>query len=122
MPTSYTEDDTQLVHSRLHEWEHPISEILGSLLEVGLRLDFFREHEVLPWRRLKMMEPTGDRYFHLPEGQPRMPLAFARRKAYKPGFRSWWRIPWNDGLVGFACRGRCAAAPQKAGAPDRGSS
>jgi SAM-dependent methyltransferase len=88
MPTSYNEDDTQLVHSRLHEWEHPISEILGSLLEVGLRLDFFREHEVLPWRRLKMMEPTGDRYFHLPEGQPRMPLAFSL-KAYKPGFRSW---------------------------------
>ncbi len=87
-PTSYNENGTQLVNSRLHEWEHPLSEILGSLLEAGLQLDFFHEHEVLPWKRLKMMVPTDGRYFCLPDGQPRMPLAFSLR-AYKPESRSW---------------------------------
>jgi SAM-dependent methyltransferase len=88
MPTSYNGDETKLEHSRLHEWEHPLSDILGGLLEAGMRLDFFHEHEVLPWQRLKMMVPTEDRYFELPPGQVRMPLAFSL-KAFKSGYRSW---------------------------------
>jgi len=88
MPTTYNGSETQLVHSRLHEWEHPLSEIIGSLLEAGMRLDFFHEHEVLPWQRLKVMVPTEDRYFELPPGHPRMPLAFSL-KAYKSGYRAW---------------------------------
>jgi SAM-dependent methyltransferase len=89
MPTSYNGDDTHLVHTRLHEWEHPLSDIIGSLLEADMRLDFFHEHEVLPWQRLKMMVPTEDeRYFQLPEDQPRMPLGFSL-KAYKSIYRSW---------------------------------
>jgi SAM-dependent methyltransferase len=89
MPTTYSGDETKLTHSRLHEWEHPLSDIIGSLLEADMRLDFFHEHEVLPWKRLKMMEETEDRYFRLPDGQPRMPLAFSL-KAYKAVYyRSW---------------------------------
>jgi SAM-dependent methyltransferase len=88
MPTSYNGTGTQLKHSRLHEWEHPISEILGSLFKAGMRIAFFREHEVLPWQRLKMMVPTKDRYFCLPGGQPRVPLAFSL-KAYKSTYTSW---------------------------------
>jgi SAM-dependent methyltransferase len=87
-PMTYNGDETPLVNSRLHEWEHPLSEILGGLLQAGLRLDFFHEHEVLPWRRLSMMVPTGDRFYRLPDGQVSMPLAFSL-KAYKSGYR-WW--------------------------------
>ena len=86
-PTTYNGDDTKLLHSRLHEWEHPLSDIIGSLLEADMRLDFLHEHEVLPWQRLKMMVPTEDyRYYRLPPDQPRMPLGFSL-KAYKMSYR-----------------------------------
>ena len=89
-PTSYNGDETPLVNQRLHEWEHPLSDIIGGLLEAGLRLDFFHEFEVLPWQRLPMMVQTNDRFYRLPDGQPPMPLAFSL-KAYKPyyGDGSW---------------------------------
>ncbi|MFI5011348.1 MAG: class I SAM-dependent methyltransferase [Hyphomicrobiales bacterium] len=83
--TCYTGDPTPLVNNRLHEWEHPLSEIIGSVLDAGLRLDFFHEHEVLPWQRLPMMVETGDRFYRLPDGQVAMPLSFSL-KAYKTGY------------------------------------
>jgi SAM-dependent methyltransferase len=87
-PTSYNGDETPLVNQRLHEWEHPLSDIIGGVLGAGLRLDFFHEFEVLPWQRLPMMVPSGDRFFRLPDGQPPMPLAFSL-KAYKGYHDSW---------------------------------
>jgi SAM-dependent methyltransferase len=81
VPNSYTGE--QLVNSRVHEWEHPLSDIVGSLLEAGLRLDFFHEHEVLPWPRFPMMEPVGRGLYRLPKWQIPMPLAFSL-KASKP--------------------------------------
>ncbi len=80
---TYNEDKTQLTHSRMHEWEHPLSDIITALLAAGLRLDFLHEHEVLPWRRHPMMVPAGNRMYRLPDGHVRMPLAFSL-KAWKP--------------------------------------
>ena len=83
MPTAYNGDQTPLVHARLHEWDHPLSEIIGALAAAGLRLDFFHEHELLPWRRLSMMVPVTDRLFRLPASAVQMPLSFSI-KASKP--------------------------------------
>jgi SAM-dependent methyltransferase len=76
-PTTYNGDHTRLVHTRLHEWNHPLSDIIGSLMTAGLRLDFFHEHELIPWRCLRMLVPVTDRLFGLPEAQPAMPLSFS---------------------------------------------
>ena len=83
-PTTYTGDSRPLAHSRSYEWCHPLSDIIGGLLENGLRLDFLHEHETLPWRFFRMMVPAGDRLYRLPDGHPRLPLAFSLR-ATKPG-------------------------------------
>jgi SAM-dependent methyltransferase len=77
MPTSYNNDPTPLVHARLHEWDHPLSDIIGALTDAGLRLDFFREHELIPWRRLSTMVPVTDRLFRLPASAVPMPLSFS---------------------------------------------
>ena len=42
--TTYSGDRTKSEHRFQHEWEHP----MGALMEAGLCLDFFREHESLP--------------------------------------------------------------------------
>jgi len=82
--STYSGDKTALVHSRHHEWDHPLSGIIGALMAVGLRLDFFREHEMLPWRRLSMMVPGRNRMFYMPDHEVPMPLSFSL-KASKPG-------------------------------------
>lgn len=81
--SSYNEDSSPLVHSRMHEWLHPLSDVITSLLAAGLRLDFLHEHEVLAWQRLPMMVPAKNRLFRLPDQQIPMPLAFSL-KAHKP--------------------------------------
>jgi hypothetical protein len=85
--TTYTGDDTQLTNSRIHEWEHPVSDVITALLGSGLRLDFLHEHEILPWRRFPMVVPAVDRMYRMPESQVPMPLAFSL-KAWKR------RSPW----------------------------
>ena len=77
MAATYTGDDAVLSNTRTHEWEHPLSDIVGSLLSLGLRLDFFHEHDVLPWSRFPMMVPTANRLFRLPDWHVPMPLAFS---------------------------------------------
>jgi len=77
--TTYTGDPTPLAHTRSYEWCHPLSDIIGGLLEAGLRLDFLHEHETLPWQYFPMMVPVGERLYRLPDGHPRMPLSFSLR-------------------------------------------
>jgi len=45
---TYTGDPTSLAHTRTYEWCHPMGDIIGGLLEAGLRLEFLHEHERLP--------------------------------------------------------------------------
>jgi hypothetical protein len=52
---TYTGDATPLAHTRSYEWCHPLSDVIGSLLNAGLHLDFLHEHEGLPWRDFSMM-------------------------------------------------------------------
>jgi hypothetical protein len=70
---------------------------LGSLIDAGLMITMFREHEVLPWRRYaaqvtvrpgetfplsgdaQSLVPAADRMWRLRDGHPRMPLSFSLR-------------------------------------------
>lgn len=76
---TYTGDTTVMTHQTSHEWMHPLSAILGGLIDNGMTITMFREHEVLPWKALACMVPEGPRLWRLPEGMPRMPLSFSLR-------------------------------------------
>ncbi len=76
-PVTYTGDPAPLAHTRNSEWIHPFSEILGGLIEAGLRLEFLHEHERLPWKLFASMVPDGDRLYRLPDGAASVPLAFS---------------------------------------------
>jgi SAM-dependent methyltransferase len=78
--TTYTDDPTIMSHQATREWIHPLSAILGSLIDAGLTITMFREHEILPWRGLPSLVRASDRRFwRLPDGHPRMPLAISLR-------------------------------------------
>jgi SAM-dependent methyltransferase len=75
---SYTGD----VHKEAtqdYNWIHPLSDVIGGLLEAGLRLEFLHEHERLPYKLFPMMVPAGDGMFCLPDGAVPIPLAFSLR-------------------------------------------
>jgi SAM-dependent methyltransferase len=75
--TTYTGDPTVMTHQSTHEWIHPLSAILAALIEAGLTIKMFHEHEVLPWRGLQFMVPAPDGRWRLPDGHPRFPLSFS---------------------------------------------
>jgi len=77
--TTYTGDPTVLAHQSTREWIHPLSAILGGLIDAGLTITMFREHESLPWQAVPMLVPTPDQRWRLPDGHPRVPLSFSVR-------------------------------------------
>lgn len=63
----------------MYNWIHPLSDIIGGLLETGLRLEWLHEHEVLPYKLFPMMVPAGKGLFRLPDGAVPIPLSFSLR-------------------------------------------
>ena len=79
-------DPTILENQQNYEWIHPLSEIFGSLLGAGMTITMFHEHEVLPWRAVPSLVPASPRTWRLPDGHPRLPLAFSlRARKTRPG-------------------------------------
>jgi SAM-dependent methyltransferase len=77
--TTYTGDPTIMTHQSTCQWIHSLSAILGSLMDAGMTLAMFHEHEVLPWQGLPCMVPASDGFWRLPDGHPRLPLSFSLR-------------------------------------------
>ncbi|TDQ81513.1 methyltransferase family protein [Dongia mobilis] len=79
MEQTYTGDGPKLVHTRTHEFVHGIGDILGALLEAGLTLTMFREHDACAWAMWPLLVEGEDRMFRLPAGAPSLPLSFSLR-------------------------------------------
>jgi len=77
--TTYTGDRTVMSHQSTREWIHSLSAVLGGLIDAGLAITMFREHEVLPWQGLASLVPAPDRMWRLPDGAPRIPLSYSVR-------------------------------------------
>jgi hypothetical protein len=77
--TTYTGDPTIMSHQSTREWIHSLSAVLGGLIDAGLTITMFREHEVLPWRGLTSLVPASERMWRLPDGAPRIPLSYSVR-------------------------------------------
>jgi len=46
--TTYTGDPTVMVHQETCVWRHALSTIFAALMDAGVTITMFREHEVLP--------------------------------------------------------------------------
>lgn len=66
-----------------YEWSHSLSDILNSLLDAGLRLEFLHEFPVCGYRHMPFMVQGEDGWWRLPEHQESVPLMFSV-KARKP--------------------------------------
>jgi hypothetical protein len=68
-----------MTNQATREWIHSLSTIFGALIEAGLTITLFREHEILPWRGLPILVPASDGMWRLPDGHSRLPLSFSLR-------------------------------------------
>ncbi|OXM63807.1 class I SAM-dependent methyltransferase [Amycolatopsis vastitatis] len=63
-PGTYVSVDRPLEHSVTHEWNHSLGEIITALLDHGLTLTGFTEHDSVPWNALPgqmvLDEATGE--------------------------------------------------------------
>ena len=75
--TTYTGDPSTMMNQATREWIHPLSAILGALIDAGLTIKMFHEHEVLPWRGLEVLVSAPDGHWRLPDRHPRFPLSFS---------------------------------------------
>jgi len=81
---TYTEDGATLRNRVMHEWIHSLSSVIGALLEAGLTLEWFREHDRLAWRLFPCMIQAADGMYDMPPGHPKLPLLYSL-KARKAG-------------------------------------
>jgi SAM-dependent methyltransferase len=77
--TTYTGDPTVMTHQSNCEWIHSLSAIMGALIDAGMTITMFHEHEVLPWQGLPFLVPASARLWRLPDGHARLPLSFSLR-------------------------------------------
>lgn len=79
MPETYTGDGPKLANTRTHEFVHGIGDILTALIEAGLTVTMFHEHDACAWAMWPMLVEGDDRMYRMPEGAPSLPLSFSFR-------------------------------------------
>ncbi len=83
-PGSYVATPVQFEHNVGYEWNHGVGEVVGALLEQGLRLTDLVEHDSVPWDALPgLMEPVGGGEYRLAERPERLAASYTLQ-AVKP--------------------------------------
>src|SRR5215831_11411445 len=61
---TYVETDAVFTHNRTHEWNHGLGEIITALMDAGMDLTGFTEHDSVPWEALpgQMERIEGDEW------------------------------------------------------------
>lgn len=83
-PGTYADLAAETSHDETLEWSHPISEVISAVLEAGLRLELFHEHDYTLFPRWPQLEVDGDaveagEVYRQPPGMPRLPLMYSLR-------------------------------------------
>jgi len=74
----YMDQAARMTNTRTHQFMHPVSAVITALLEAGLALEWFREHDAITWRMFACQVEGADGLFRWPD-KPWLPLAFSLR-------------------------------------------
>jgi hypothetical protein len=87
---TYADRDARLVNARAYSWPFTLGDVVSSLIDAGLRIDFLNEYPRSPENLFKVLVPderlddaSGAPWYRLRDGLPSLPLAFSLR-AHKP--------------------------------------
>ncbi|MGI8756609.1 MAG: class I SAM-dependent methyltransferase [Acidimicrobiales bacterium] len=73
---SYADEAADTTHNDTIEHQHPLSEVLGALLDAGLVLEAFEEHDYTLFPQFPWLDHEDGRYRQA-EGAARIPLIYA---------------------------------------------
>lgn len=71
---TYAERNAKTVNNITYEWTHSLSDIFMSLINAGLKIDFFHEHKFTVWQQFPWMNKCEDGYYRMDE---EIPLLFS---------------------------------------------
>jgi len=74
---SYSDPVIKIEPHKEYEWTHGIGEVITSLIDAGLHLDFLHEFPYACFADLPFMEKGEDGYWRLPKGMPEIPLIYS---------------------------------------------
>ncbi|MQS89747.1 class I SAM-dependent methyltransferase [Companilactobacillus mishanensis] len=75
--SSYTDNSQHKIkHTTNHNWNHTFEEIINSLIQADLTIEFLGEYDKTEWKALPYLREKEDWYI-LPKKYPRIPLTFA---------------------------------------------
>lgn len=74
----YADSAARLSNTRTHEWLHPVADLITGLIDAGLRIDVFREHNHVAWPLFDTLVPAVGGGFRWPD-RPWLPLSFSMR-------------------------------------------
>jgi SAM-dependent methyltransferase len=80
---SYADAEAKLQNRLTYSWPHPVSKVVTSLIEAGLRIEFLHEFPFTIEKRFPFMERADDGYWRLTQGDGSIPLLYSI-KATKP--------------------------------------
>ena len=72
----YADPTAHLENAINVSWLHPLSDIVGGLIDAGLSLDWLHEHAQVPWRMFEMLVKGEDGDWRWPD-RPWLPLALS---------------------------------------------
>ncbi len=77
---SYADKNAVTVNNITYEWQHSLSEIFMSLINSGLKIEFFHEHGFTVWQQFAWIKKCEDGYYRLDED---IPLLFSLKAIKK---------------------------------------
>jgi len=79
---TYADHDARLQHREDYEWNYPLGEVVSTLIDAGLVIEFLHEHAFTVFEQLPFLVKTEDGVWCFPDGIEPIPLMFSLR-AYK---------------------------------------
>ena len=72
----YADPRAVLKNTRTYEWLHTVSDLLTALFSAGLQLEWFHEHDRVPWRMFRALEADREGMYRWPD-KSWLPLALS---------------------------------------------
>ena len=73
---SYASIGIKIEPKKEYEWTHSMSDIINSLIEAGLRIQFLNEYPFTVWKQFPFAEIESDGFFRLKNQEAEIPLLF----------------------------------------------
>ncbi len=73
---SYASDASHMKSQKEYEWDHSLSDIINSLIQAGLKIEFFNEYPFTSYQRFAFSEKDTKGYYRLKHQKAEIPLLF----------------------------------------------